>query len=314
MGDQSTNSAKFTFFYLISLISLIFLSISTGNIIFQMINKYVVDVIYTYSGEYSASSLKFAIASLIISAPIYYLSVKQINNNLFSGKLPHNHGIRRWLTYLILLISSIIAIGWLIAILYSFLDGDLTLKFALKTLTALSLSSIVASYYFFDIRHEEIKNDKHEKIIKNYFYSTSTLIIIILISGFIFAESPKETRKRKMDNLILEKFDNIDYALNDYYIDNNKLPENLNILTKDMLYLIDDDIQYIQSDKIIEYKILADKQYSLCAEFNFDNINTNNQDYSYFENDWPHKAGYQCLSKKVRDKDGATLPPIREVY
>ena len=310
MSNRSNNSAKFTFFYLISLISLIFVALSVGNIIFQIINKYVVDVIHTYSGTYSTSAIKFAISSLIIGAPIYYLSVKQINKNLLAGKLSIDNGIRRWLTYLILLVSSVVAIGWLIAILYSLLDGDLTLKFALKTLTALSIASIVASYYFLDIRREKIKKE-YNKTIKYYFYATLALIVITLLLGLFFVESPKETRQRKLDNLILEKFNKIDGALNNYYIDNNKLPKNLEVLANDITYLIDDDIRYIKNDNIIEYKVLEEKKYSLCTEFNFSNIKINDSNYNYLKEQWPHETGYQCLSKKVRDKDAMMLREMR---
>jgi len=313
MLNKQTNSAKFTFFYLISLISLIFVVISTGNIIFQLINKYVVDIIHTYSGEYSTSSLKFAISSLIIGAPIYYLSVRQINKNLLAGKLPIDSGIRRWLTYLILLASSVTAIGWLIAILYSFLDGDLTLKFALKTLTALTLAGIVAGYYFFDIRREKIK-DKHNKTIKYYFYATLSLIIAALILGLFFVESPKETRQRKLDNLILEKFDNIEYALDEYYLENQKLPDNLETLKKSANYPVDDyDIRYGEEENLIEYKIISEEEYALCAKFNLSNERTGNIDYGYRDKEWPHASGYQCLSNKIYKDPYLERLPIRDL-
>ena len=308
-NKQQNNSAKFTFFYLISLISLTFIVLSVGNIIFQIINKHVVDIINTYSGTYSASSLKFAIASLIIATPIYYLSVNQINKNLSKGKLAIDNGARRWLTYLILFVSSVVAIGWLIAILYSFLDGDLTIKFTLKTITALGLASIVASYYFFDIKREKIKS-KHSNTIKYYFYATLAFIIITFVSGLFFVESPKQTRQRKLDNLTLEKFNRITNAINNFYTDNDRLPNNLQELTKDIEYLTNIDVRNAENSEIIEYKILEEKKYAICATFHLSNIEINSSNYNYFEKEWQHKAGYKCFSRKT--KDLLVIPSIRE--
>lgn len=306
MSKSSSNSAKYTFLYLLSLFSLISVTLSIGNIIFQLINKHVVDIIHTYSGNYSSSAVKFAISSLIIATPIYYLCVGQINKNLSTGELSRTSQIRRWLTYFILLVSSFVAIGWLIAIIYSFLDGDLTLKFGLKTLASLSIAGIVGGYYFYDIKRSKI-DDKNE-IIKYYFYSTLAIIVITFFAGLFFVESPKETRQRKLDNLILEKFSKIDGALNNYYIDKEKLPKTLEELASDVTYLVDDDIRYVENNNIIEYKVIEDKKYSLCANFYFSNINVKDRDYDYFGEFWPHNAGNECLTKNVVDNDFKGMP------
>ena len=146
MDTQNNNSAKFAFFYMLSLVALIFMSLSSGMIIFQIINKNIADVFmsgYRYKGNFSSDQLKFAISALLISAPIFYFSIKQIYKNLFSGALDKNSAIRKWLTYFILFISSVVMIGWLIAIVNSFLDGELTSKFILKALTAIFIAEVV---------------------------------------------------------------------------------------------------------------------------------------------------------------------------
>src|SRR3989338_10138932 len=105
---SQNNSAKFTFFYLLSLVALGFLAVSVGVIVFQIINKNIADVVESYNMGYSSYALRFAISAIIVSAPIYFLSVWQINKNLFTGMMEKDSPVRRWLTYFILLISSIV--------------------------------------------------------------------------------------------------------------------------------------------------------------------------------------------------------------
>ena len=81
------DAAKYAFFYVLSLVALVFMSVSVGIIFFQIINKEIVDLINEYSGNYSDGAMKFAISAIIISAPIYYFTSKQIYKNLRQGKL-----------------------------------------------------------------------------------------------------------------------------------------------------------------------------------------------------------------------------------
>ena len=68
---------------MLSLVALVFMAVATGMIVFQIINKAIIDIINEYSGRYSSEALKFGISALIISAPIFYLTIRQINKNLF---------------------------------------------------------------------------------------------------------------------------------------------------------------------------------------------------------------------------------------
>ena len=70
--NSNNNGAKFAFFYLLSLVALIFMALSTGMIVFQIINKNLVDIINQYQGRFSDDALKFAISALIIPLPVIF--------------------------------------------------------------------------------------------------------------------------------------------------------------------------------------------------------------------------------------------------
>ena len=307
LKQQTNNSAKFAFFYLLSLTSLIFTALSVGMIIFQIINKSIVDVINQYSGQFSQEQLKFAIATIIIAAPVFYLTQKQIYKNLFLGIMEKDSGIRKWLSYLTLFTSSVITIGWLIATINSFLDGDLTIKFALKAITAIIISSVAFSFYLYDIKREEVAGKK-DKIIKIYFFASLILVLASFIASLFFVESPMETRNKKMDEIIMNNFYSINNEINSYYNEFGKIPQTIDELQRE--YGISDKIlNHPESGKKIEYKIVGEKEYELCTDFK--TSNKNEEDYYGYYNNYrkeneKHDAGYQCLKQRVE----VVNPPI----
>ncbi|MEA3398130.1 MAG: DUF5671 domain-containing protein [Patescibacteria group bacterium] len=309
--DTQNNAAKFAFFYMLSLVALVFTALSSGMIIFQIINKSIIDILEQYSGRYSADQLKFAISALIISAPIFYITMRQIHKNLFSGALDKNSGIRKWLTYFILLVASVVMFGWLIGTINSFLDGELTMKFILKSITAIGISAAVFTFYFYDIRREEIAGKK-SSLIRIYFYGSLAIVIAVFIASLFFVESPTETRNRKFDNNIISAFEQIDGAINTYYSDNQALPDNLDALKSEFPYIMDEDLRDPETKRAFEYNILQDNEYKLCATFRTANIDNDNYK-NYYKDRWPHKSGYQCLSQKIRQNENNRPPLLREL-
>ncbi|MFH1565023.1 MAG: DUF5671 domain-containing protein [bacterium] len=301
---EHKNSAKFAFFYMLSLVALVFMSVSTGMIIFQIINKYITDFVEQYSIRYSSNQLKFAISALIISAPIYYLTARQIFKNLFSGELDKNSGVRRWLTYLILLITSIVMIGWMIAVINNFLSGEFTLKFILKAITALGISAIVFTFYLHDVNREEFVNKKDEAI-KLYLYGSLTLIIIAFVASLFTVESPMQSRNRKFDEAIISDFNIINMAIETYCQDNEKMPENLSSLKEGSNFLAGDDIENPISGEEYEYKITGDKTYELCAVFRTSNKEEEENEYRYYGPNefYLHDSGYQCLKNTINQEE-----------
>jgi len=300
------HTAKFTFFYLISLITLVAASLSICTIIFQIINKTIIDILDNWQGRYFPEALKNGISTLFISAPIYFFIMSRIYKNLQSGLLDRNSQLRKWLTYLVLLISGIAFFSWLIGIMNSFLDGELTLKFILKAITALGIAGLIFSFYFYDIKRDDFSN-KEDKITKFYFLFSIILVIIVFVSSLFFVESPRQARNRRIDEKTLERFTNIGYAINDYYEKNKNLPFDLDVLINNT-NLDEKNLENISTKKRFDYHILGKNKYELCADFLISNKDDNlgkNIDYfidteTFF--DEMHDVGYQCLDKKIIER------------
>ncbi len=304
--EQTSNSAKFSFYYLLSLVGLLFTSISVGIIIFQTINKHIIDVLEQYSNSFSQDALKFAISSLIIAAPIFYITMRQIYRNIYSGALSKDSAVRKWLTYFVLLVSAIVMIVWLIMTINSYLNGELTLKAILKTITVLAIAASIFSFYLYDIRKDDAI-EKRDKVVTWSFYSSLVVVVGVFALSLFTVESPQATRNRILDNNILSNFNNIITAVDSYYSKYNKLPNDLNVLRDEEKYLTEKNIKNPATNENLDYKIKSENEYELCAVFKASNKGQQDISENYYKDRWPHDAGYQCFSQKASLIKGVDL-------
>lgn len=301
LNQEPANSAKYAFFYMLSLVSLIFMAVSVGMIIFQIINKNMIEAVSTMPGCFVPGALKFAISAIIIAAPVYYIASFQINKNLFTGKLSSDSGVRKWLTYFILFISSVVIIGYLISIIYNFLDGELTIKFLLKTLTVLAISGGIFSFYLYDIRRNVVVGSK-DKIVSIYFWISLAIVICSFLAGLFFAESPKQARLKRQDAELLRRFNSLKYAIDDYHNEAKKLPSDLEELSAKSAILKKAELTNPVTNKQFDYEILIETKYKICADFQTSNIEEMDSGCnwdSWLDQEWRHDKGYQCIEKEV---------------
>lgn len=291
---SKNNSPKFAFWYLLSLVALVFMAFSVGAIIFQVINKYIPDVVaYNYQISISMELLKFAISALIVATPLYFWMQYLIFRSLKSGELDKEVGVRKWLTYFILLVTAVVVIGYLIAVINSLLDGELTTKFILKTLTVIFIAAVIFSFYFYDIKREDVAKGS-DKMIKIYLFGSLAIILASLIFSFTMIESPAQARNRKIDQQIINNFYSINAAVDNYYRANKKLPENLEILLNtDDNALFENNIVNPSTQNKIEYKVVASDKFDLCTDFLTDSAQ------EQYRSEWKYKIGYDCITMTV---------------
>ena len=289
------NSAKYAFYYLLSLVALIFTALSVGMIAFGIIDKSIPDALNYSSVD---GQFKFAISALFIAGPIFYIMSYLINKGLRNGDLDKDAGVRRWLTYFIILVSSLIILGVFIGVMNSFLSGDVTTSFILKMLSMIVIASLVFSFYFYDIKRDDVKESN--KVILIFFFATAVLVLSAFISAWFFIESPKMARAEKFDQQLISNIYSLENAVNAYYEKTKSLPENVEQLKNNTdLYLNNEAFNDPETGRLIDYKKTSDKTFEFCAEFRTDSFeNNNNRAYSgpMGKN---HRAGYQCIKGEL---------------
>jgi uncharacterized membrane protein YidH (DUF202 family) len=294
---MKNHNPKYAFYYILSLVALIFVAISSALIVFQIIDKSVFDALAYYGSYSNQSALRFGISALLISAPIFFLCVNLINKGLKKGEIDKDSPLRNWLTYFILAVSAVVILGSLVGIINAFLSGEMTLKSILQLLTVILIAAIVFSYYLYDIRRDKIL--KKDKIMKIFFFSSVLLVIIIFISSWFFVESPKVARERKIDEKVMSNIHSLESYINSYYEKEEKLPEDLSEVNSvaEVINFNQFLINPVSGEKI-EYKKTGEKEFELCANFRTDSYESQrNEVYPVYVGDGSkvYVKGWNCF-------------------
>lgn len=302
-------NAKYAFYYLLSLAALVFMSISVGLIAFGIINETIVDTLALNNYINFNSQYRFAISAILIAAPIFYVVNGLISRGLQKGELDPESGIRRWLTYFILFVSSLIILGVFIGTINDFLSGELTLNFILKSLTMFIISGTVFSYYLYDVKRTD--PTKKDKVVKIFFFASLALVLAAFISSWFFVESPKESRNRRLDEIVINNIYNLESAVNSYYDTKKALPNTMEeIKTQANFFLNDTVFVDPETQEPLVYNKIDDKTFEFCTTFRTSTFGKNDvtkRPTSYAIGSKDHDAGYQCLKSTLWNYPKRTL-------
>lgn len=280
------------FLNLLSLITLSWLWIATIEVAHQIIDKFLSKpTINMYlSGGYSQTGLKFGIASMIIIAPVFFVIINILHKQYKKNRLNFKSGIHRWLTYLMILASSLAILGGLISLIYNLLNGAYTAAIISKILVTLVSSALVFTFYFFDLRRSDYK--KRIKLSVIFFVIGVVAVVAIIIGGLFVVDSPRVTKMKQFDQQRTNDLTSINYYLLNEYVNTSKLPatlEEINIKAIDP-----------ETKQPYEYSTDGQKSYQLCATFSLAAEFEENISQPIQVDDWvSHSAGRQCFSRDV---------------
>ncbi|MBC8167234.1 MAG: hypothetical protein H7Y20_15360, partial [Bryobacteraceae bacterium] len=145
-------SARDAFMQLLSFGTLAAWTIALGAIFFEFINWQFPDVVTSGRFTENRYSLASNLASLLVSFPVYLYLMRFILREYVKYPDKRESAVRKWLTWLAMLIASGVIIGDLTTFLSYFLRGELSVRFALKVIVVLIISGGVFSYYLTSLR------------------------------------------------------------------------------------------------------------------------------------------------------------------
>ncbi|NUM25041.1 MAG: hypothetical protein HUU49_00260 [Candidatus Buchananbacteria bacterium] len=291
------------FLNLFSLITLGWMAIAIGMILFQIIDKFLSPGAVGYLSVYSQSSLKFGVASALIVTPIFLLIVNLLHQNYRKGTLNHDSGVYRWLTYLILLVTALNIIGRLIQLVFQLLDGDYTLASILKIVVVLLIASGIFGYYWYDLKRHDYSS---RSMMSQIFFGVIVAVALASIIGsFFIIDSPNTARMKKYDQQRVNDLSGLDNLINVYYNENKKVPADL---SEPRFGQFADPA----TSEPYGYRAIDQTTYELCADFDLaveDERNTESYYYGYGDKNWYyHDAGRQCFTSQVYDPEVKPLP------
>jgi hypothetical protein len=290
------NTAKNFVIQLGSLIAL-YVSISALMVlIFGIINIKFPDEIFEYWAQDSArEGVRIGIAMVLIFFPTYLVLTRMSNQNRRREEGGKYSGLAKWLVYLSLLVSGAIILGDLVTILIYLLNGEITVRFALKAFTLLFVLIVTFSYYLLDIRAYFAR-----RVDKSYMFAggASVLVAIAVLFGFMNVETPSEVRQMKLDQQQIADLQEIQWRIEDHYRIHEILPPAIDVLYEEEM------IPEAPTDReAYQYRVTDPTHYELCATFEFPSSqnDTRKTMYSGYErnNNWSYSAGEKCFERMI---------------
>lgn len=150
-------SARVAFLYLLFFIMLGIVAWSLGSLLFAMIDGAFPDVAQNndYMNSWTREQIRRGISGLIVGAPIFFFLARLLSKARMKDPELQRSQIRKWLTYLTLVIAGSTLVGDAISLVYNLLDGELTTRFTLKSLVMAGIAGSVFVYFLKDAERDD---------------------------------------------------------------------------------------------------------------------------------------------------------------
>ncbi len=201
--------------------------------------------------------------------------------------------MRKWLTYLALVVTASILIGDVVTFLAYFLRGDLDTRFVLKVLTLLVIAAGVFGYYLDSLRRETVSESRN----RMFAAAALTAVLFGLAAGFFEIGSPARQRASSEDQRRLFDLSWIAHSLHGYWLRTSPgghlvLPRTIQELRQAVI-IGRPDVRIFDpvTGDAYEYLPGTGTAYQLCATFSQPSASDTGVSVR-----WSHPAGRACFA------------------
>ena len=193
-----------------------------------LVHKYIEvwfpDVAQAYYGDPYSGTIRFSIASLVVLFPLFVWLMRLVHTDIRRNPEKRDLWVRRWMVYITLFVAGATIAGDLIAVIYTFLEGELTTRFLLKALTILVVLGGGFWYYLQELKGAWETNESLSKIIGA---GVGAVVLIAVVSGFFIIGSPQDARLVKIDQQRVNDLQNIQWQIVNYWQLKESIPTSL---------------------------------------------------------------------------------------
>ncbi|HLC76479.1 MAG TPA: DUF5671 domain-containing protein [Candidatus Peribacterales bacterium] len=295
--------ARDAFFHLVGFAALYTFVISSITLFFQYWNNLLPDAAtdYTYMTK-DFSGIRWGMAAVLVSFPLLVWMSKILLGEMRKHPEKSWGGIRRWLTYITLFIAACAMMADVITLVFSLLQGELSVRFVLKFFTVFFFAGLTFVYYFLSLKIAP--GTKTEKDLnRGFLVAASSIAGIAFVWGIVLSGSPATQRLHRFDDKRVENLRsihqeimNIVYNGEPYRMDivpRKAVPATLEEVQSAALYTRPEIVDP-ETGAPYEYRVVSRTAYELCATFAFDR----NETYDIL---WNHSSGRFCYSMDVKD-------------
>lgn len=145
-------SAREAFFYLVLFLLLGVVAWNLGSLLFALIDIAVADVLDTSSRD---AQIRGAISGLVVGAPLFAWLGWRIYRQRRANPAMQRSAVRKWLTYVTLVIAACVLVGDAIGVVFNFLSGELSTRLGLKLFVVAAIAGGVFAFFIRDAERGE---------------------------------------------------------------------------------------------------------------------------------------------------------------
>ena len=274
----TAENSRDAFLYLLAFSTLATWACALGSLWFRLIEYWLPDVVinpYVYNFR---STVTWQMAEILVAIPVYLFVMRLILRETEANPERIESGVRKWLTYIALLLAATGVVCDLVWFVDYFLKGGLTLRFALKCFTVLAICGSIFWYYLGFLRG----------------HARSGRFALLALAGaalaFCFglgvAGTPSVQRHLEADNRRVQDLRAIATALSGM----TTLPQSLKDVSvnRPSLRLTDPE-----TNSPYQYAAKSPKEYELCATFAAADEAFGGRNGRAF---WSHPKGRACFN------------------
>lgn len=270
-------------------------------LLFAVINARFADALdtyYAYSGAVSA--LQFSVSMLIVVFPLFLVLSWLVRKDVVMNAMKAQLAIRKWFVWLTLFLAGGTIAGDLIALIRTYMGGEVTARFIWKMLAVFAVALAIFGYYLYDLKRAA-RGD--QKVNKPLIVVAALAVLAAIVLGFVTVGSPKEQRKTRFDTERASDLMSIQWEVLNYWQSKNVLPQSLEQLEDDFSgYKVPTDPE---TGEAYEYAVKGPLSFELCATFARANAGDPKLPLSAPRDPWGpdasfvHDAGRVCFDRTI---------------
>ncbi len=226
----------------VNLFSFILLGIVAGAFLelsFALINNALpeyADLQNEYLQMSTASTIHRSIASMAIAFPLYVLAVGWWIRRFAGGHERNESRLSKWFTYLVLLVASVTIVCDLITLVYSMLQGEMSLRFLLKVAVVLAVAGTVFGFYLCERRSVQFAKPVPAGVFRVFGWGAAAAVLVAVLAGYLSAGSPQTARELAADSQRANDLTRLSDCLGRYAGTMGQLPASLEQLARHNQY------------------------------------------------------------------------------
>ena len=290
-------SAREAFLYLLMFATLYVATLNAGGALFGMVEHWIPDPAraYWHASDAQFAALRWSIAALIIALPVFLYTNRLIARELAREPEKRASGIRRWLTYLTLLLAALVLIGDFVVVLRGLLAGELVPRFLLKATIVALIAGITFRHYLTDLRRDEVEAPRAGSAWLGRVGVAG--LVLTAIGGLFLLGTPGRARVRELDIRRVTDLQTLSASIESYRRSTGHLPASLDDLQGQPDLAGARVLRDPATGRPYDYVVVDSLQYEVCGVFaQADSLGAGGA----FAEFWRHPAGHKCFRFRVR--------------